>query len=305
MFGEVPGFSSFITRKNAASGFGYSLPRFGDMLGMTAATSTGRNTGRMANIFAPATADGPGDWKSWLGYLSGIVVVILAILIFVHFIITPIFKTTPGGSGFIPLPGYDTGKLYWEDDSVRLDDTKTILNGMTKNYTIAADIYIENPLAFSNRPRVLFYRGPPAVTGGSSAAGIRGAIGDYNIAMALSADTNDLLVSVLNTANNEENVLLQNVPVQQTFRVTAVVYDRALEVYVNGRLAKTRPFAYPPKEMTGPFMPPVDQIAKVRNLHMWSNILTPAEIRAAGPKMAVPEGVTAIPPVAPSCPSSA
>ena len=277
------------------------IPRFGNIL--SKASGAPSALGAFGALGTPDGTPVIGGWKSWLAYFAGIALVITVILVFIHFIITPVFKTAPGGPGFIPLPGYDTGKLYWEDDSVRLDDTKTVLNGMTKNYTLALDLFVENPMAFSNKPRVLFYRGG-AAAGSSSAAGISGVIGDYNIAMALAADTNDLIVSVLNSANNEENVLLPNVPVQKAFRVSVVLHDRAMEVYVNGRLMKTRALAHPPKEIIGPFMPPVDRIAKVRNLHLWPAVLTPGEIRGAGPKLADPAGVEAIPPAPATCSST-
>lgn len=298
------GFSSFLPGPSKGAAAYGALPRFGTFLGRNAgpaAPQAAKGYDFGFGFGAPA-APAIGGWTSWVSYFAGIALVILAILIFIHYIITPVFKTVPGGPGFIPLPGYDTGKLYWEDDSVRLDDTKTVLNGMTKNYTLAVDLFVENPMAFSNKPRVLFYRGS-AAAGSASAAGISGSIGDYNLAIALAADTNDLIVSVLNAANNEENVLLPNVPVQKAFRVSVVLHDRAMEVYVNGRLMKTRAFAHPPKEIVGPFMPPVDRIAKVRNLHLWPAVLTPGEIRAAGPKLADPAGAEAIPPAPSACPS--
>ena len=52
-----------------------------------------------------------------------------------------------------------------------------------------------------------------------------------------------------------ENIVVPNVPVQQPFRLSMVVMEQALEVYINGKLIKTRAFSAPPKDVKGDIYP--------------------------------------------------
>ncbi len=226
--------------------------------------------------------------KAWLSYILAIVIVLFVILLFVHFFITPVFITRPGGSGYIPLPLFDDGKIYWKSESTNLEDTQTPLNTITENFTIGADIFVENPLQISNNYRVLFYRGATMNSSPTSKM-LNNILPSYNFAFALAPDTNDLIVSVLNSSGNMENILIPNIPVQKTFRVHLVLMDHAMEVYMDGKLAKTRALANPPKNVTGTIWAPgasMGSIAKVRNLHIWNRILVPSEIKAIGPDLA-------------------
>jgi hypothetical protein len=113
-------------------------------------------------------------------------------------------------------------------------------------------------------------------------------IDDYNIVGALMPDANDLIVSVLNTSNNTENVIISNVPVQEPFRLGVVLMNQGLEVYVNGHLMKTRAFATPPKSVKGDFYPLSGTevtLARLQNFKVWPSTLTSPEIRYAKPDM--------------------
>ncbi len=241
--------------------------------------SFGSDSGITSSIYGETAG-----WKSWLSYLLAIVIVLFVILLFVHYFITPIFITKPGGSGYIPLPLFNDGKVYWKSDSTNLPDTQTPINNVTENYTIGADIFVENPAQISNNYRVLFFRGA-AINSSPTSKMLNNILPSYNFAFALAPDTNDLVVSVLNSSGNMENILIPNIPVQQAFRVHMVLMDHAMEVYLNGKLVKTRALANPPKNITGTIWAPgsnVSSIAKVRNLEIWNRILVPSEIKAQG-----------------------
>lgn len=223
-------------------------------------------------------------WKAWISYLLAVIIVLFVILLFVHFFITPIFITRPGGSGYIPLPLLDDGKIYWKSDSTNLQDTQTPINNITENFTIGADIFLENPVQISDNYRVLFFRGA-AINSSPTSKMLNNILPSYNFAFALAPDTNDLVVSVLNSSGSMENILIPNIPVQQTFRVHLVLMDHAMEVYINGKLVKTRALANPPKNVTGTIWAPstnMSSIANVRNLEIWNRILVPSEIKAQG-----------------------
>ena len=223
-----------------------------------------------------------------LAYILAIIIIIIVILLFINFFITPIFKLRPGGPGIIPVPGFDDGKLFWTTTSPGPILNKDLpINSQIYGYTINLDVFIENPLQFSTTPRIFFSRGANKKETPSGDT-ILGVLSNYNIAAALLPDTNDLIVSVLNKDNNMENIIAPNIPVQQPFRLSMVVMEQALEVYINGKLIKTRAFSASPKDVKGDINAAAgieSNAIKVHNLKIWSRILTVSEIREAMPKL--------------------
>lgn len=229
-------------------------------------------------------------WIQWIAYILVVIIVILIILLFVNYTITPIFQLHPGGSGIIPIPGFDDGEVFWQTGNIgEIPDKSTLLASSTSNHTLLLDIFIQNPMMFSAHPRLIFYRGnlkPDAPTSNT----LIGVLSNYNVAMALAPDTNDLIVSILNADNIMENALLTNVPVQSAFRIGVVIMDKAMEVYLNGNLMRTRTFQTGPKHVLGNFYPPEgsnSSIALVQNLHIWNRVLTSSEIRSAIPAIGI------------------
>ncbi len=233
-----------------------------------------------------------------LSYLLAIIVVILVILLFINFFITPIFKLTPGGPGIIPVPGFDDGVLFWSSTNAGMILNKDLpIVAQSFGYTINLDVFVQNPLQFSTAPRVFFSRG---ATQKQKASGdtMLSVLDNYNLAAALLPDTSDLLVSVLNVNNNMENILVPNISVQEPFRLTMVVMEQALEVYINGHLVKTRMFSAPPKDVKGDIYPSTGteiNVVKVRNLKIWSRILSIGEIQQATPALSTASSFGAAP----------
>ena len=138
------------------------------------------------------------------------------------------------------------------------------------------DVFIQNPLQFSTTPRIFFSRGANKKETPSGDT-LLGVLSNYNIVAALLPDTNDLIVSVLNKDNNMENIIVPNVSVQQSFRLTMVVMEQALEVYINGKLIKTRTFSASPKDVKDDINAATgieSNAIKVHNLKIWPRILT-------------------------------
>jgi len=216
----------------------------------------------------------------YIGYLVAIVIVLLAILLFVHFLITPIFQFTPGGPGVIPVPGTNDGMVYWKtypNDPV-LDASGAILGNQAANWSMSLDVFIAEPLQFnSGQERVLFERSTKLLAD------------TYNLRISLLPDKTDLRVSVLNSSRNEEYVDVTNVPVQSPFRIGVVLLDRVMEVYVNGRLYRTLPLSAPVLNEGGGIRGPqgdMATLAKVKNLILWKRPITPSEMRYARPALA-------------------
>ncbi len=220
-------------------------------------------------------------------YLAAVLLVLLVLLLLVHFFIRPVFRWRPGAPGWIPVPGWDDGALFWKDGAVLVPATDLPIQNQYMDYTLQVDLFLENPLAFATQPRLLFARGSKkASPTGDTLLGI---LEPYNLAVALKPDTNDLLVSTLNHRGHMETAVITNVPVQEVFRLTVVLMEKAMEVYINGHLVQTTTFQAPPKDVRGAIEPAKGQeatIARMRNLKIWSRILTTPEIRDASPTLA-------------------
>jgi hypothetical protein len=276
--------------------------------------SKASNTVKGLNVnLGKSTSTSAGSSASTIGqilaYILAIGVVIMVILLFINYFITPIFRLQPGGPGIIPVPGFDDGKLFWSNTNPGQILNKDIpIVSQYYGYTINLDVFIENPLQFATTPRIFFSRGA-VKREKSSGDTILGALENYNLVAALLPDTNDLIVSVLNKDNNMENIIIPNVPVQEPFRLTMVVMQQALEVYINGRLLKTRKFLAEPKDTKGDIYPTSGieiNAIKVRNLKIWARILSASEIRDSTPKLSSAKDFGAGPmPSSTSCMSSA
>jgi len=244
-----------------------------------------------------------------LSYLLAIFIVIMVILLFINYFVTPIFRLRPGGPGIIPIPGFDDGKLFWNRNNAGQILNKNLpIISQSFGYTINLDVFIQNPLQFSRHPRIFFSRGATK-TETPSGDTLLGILSNYNIVAGLLPDTNDLIVSVLNKDNNMETVVIPNIPIQEPFRLSMVVMEQALEVYVNGHLMRTRSFGAPPKSVEGDIYPAAGveaNIVKVRNLKIWSRILTTSEIREARPALSTTKDFGAGPmPSSSTCSTSA
>jgi hypothetical protein len=230
----------------------------------------------------------PSTLNRILAYGLAILIVIFVILLFVHFFIRPIFQMYPGGPGIIPVPGGDDGVLFWnKGSSAQIQNKDLPIADQYFNYSIQMDMFIQNPVQFSKNVRVLFSRGATQrqIPSGDS---ILGVLDNYNLVAGLLPDTSDLIVSVLNKDNNMENVIVPNIPVQEPFRLHIVLMEQALEVYLNGHLMKTRAFDAPPKHVAGDIYPAMNveaNIAKIRNLKIWSRIITTGEVRESKPSL--------------------
>ena len=192
----------------------------------------------------------------------------------------------------IPVPGGDDGIIFWDKGNhPQILEQQLPIVGKSWDYSLILDMFIQNPLQFSNKYRILFSRGAVRKATPTGTDTFLGILDTYNLVVALKPDTNDLVVSVLSgssTTKNEENVVISNVPVQQSFRLGIIVMENALEVYLNGNLVKTRKYDYNIQSVVGPIDPPLPQESSIvlfPLLKVWNRILTTSELRYAKPDM--------------------
>lgn len=234
-----------------------------------------------------------------IGPIMLILLAILIVLIIVHYTITPIFKTSTG-KGYIPVPGIRaTGSLYWSrpihDDFHELN---TPLHNISENYSLTVDFYFSDLTSGLNQTelRPIFMRYNPV----SQTQMIP------NLAIYLDPQVNDIIVKVFTSAGNQEIIKVRNIVAKTPLRIGVVMGSNYFEVYRNGLLVGTRTLRSPPSNSTGIIQSNPGSVMNTAsasaasaclngdtsgplgysmNLNFWNRVLSPAEMRYAGPAM--------------------
>ncbi len=173
-----------------------------------------------------------------------VILVLIAILIVIHYLITPIFIFKRGGQGYIRVPGIasDDGKLYWTDPQHgELNESDTIFIGDngSGDYSVQMDVYFEDINAGANptelRPIFLRYSGAADDTKPVN----------YSLGIFLEPMVNDILVQVRTVHKDTEVIKIKNVPSRTPIRLGVVVTNAYFEAYYNGKLVGTRNLRHP------------------------------------------------------------
>ena len=247
---------------------------------------------------ANSSSYGTNSIGSILIYLTVIAIILVIILFLIHYTLYPIFSLQPGDPGLITIPGFTDNQAFWKPTStittfLDLSDTATKIQTNTYNYSFSLDIAIQNPyVSMNNGYSVIFSRGGTINTSPEPNASIKGTISNYNVAIALAPGNTDLVISVLNSDGNPDNILIPNIPIQTPFRIGVVIMSTVFEAYLNGKLVSTRKLTSGATgNYTGPFHPPVGTVAqsvRVGNLLVWNRIASPGNIRYAKPPLMSP-----------------
>ena len=223
-------------------------------------------------------------------YIIGIAVIILALSLFVHFFITPIYILQAGNPGIINVSKvFNDGVPFWNGtgkypSTIRIPDMDLPIFSMYADYSFMVDINIQKPNTFSNQPRVILSRGfVPSMFAGSTDS-IPQIATNYNFIVALSSTTTDLIVSMRNKTGNAEDIKIDNIPIETQFRLGVVVMQKAFEVYINGKLMKTRKFATDLANVPGDIIPAsgvISNVATMKNLTIWNRTINSHEMAMA------------------------
>jgi hypothetical protein len=296
--------SIFQIPKN--TGFTYGAPKVPNIT-QNAPMMKARNMfNTTINTIKSGTSENIGQY---IMYFVSILVVLFGILTFINYFITPIWQLNPGGPGVIPIPGFNDSKVYWTNvnDQNIIPDASSIIGTSTSNWSMSLDIFISQPNINDSRPRIIFTRSNLGAINLRSSLVISESINSYNIAIATIPNTNDLVISTLNSNRNPEDVVIPNVPVQKPFRIGVILFDRMMEVYVNGMLFSTRQFSAPIMPVRGNFMPKpssnVQRSIGIKNLILWRRAISPSEMRYAKPPLADGSSFDTEQPTSNSCPS--
>lgn len=278
--------SVFQIPKN--TGFTYGAPKVPNVSPNSAMT-TARNLFNSTLDTVKGTTAGKGQYIS---YFFSIIVVFFAILMFIHYFVTPIWQLNPGGPGVIPIPGMSDASVYWQNvkDEQVIQDASSSFANISANWSMSLDIFVAEPFIQDTMPRIIFARCKNNSIHLSSSVLITDSITDSNLTLSIIPSTNDLLISTISSDNLSEDILIPNIPVQKPFRVGVVLFDNHMEAYINGMLYKTRQFSSPIKQVGGSFRPVpssnINKTVQVKNLILWSRPVSPSEMRYAKPTLA-------------------
>jgi hypothetical protein len=260
---------------------------------ITAATTAAAAAVTSATSSLISSVSTPSSIGTILAYIIGIIIIAIIIILLIHHYITPVYNLHPGAPGIITIPGFDDGILFWNGGSGKYPGVSDIKNedlpikNMYYDYSLNVDMFIQNPLQFSNNPRILLSRGlvRSATPSGDAITGIAD---NYNLIVALHPNTTDMIVSMLSSINQAQNIIIENILVQEPFRLGIIVMQNALEVYINGNLMQTTSFKNSLKDVKGDIAPAAgieSNIAKMQNLKIWNRVLSSSEMRHATPAL--------------------
>lgn len=200
----------------------------------------------------PAALEGSGVLKILMYSVAGLLLLGL-ILLAVDQWIFPIFIRSPGGHGYIPVPGTDTSQVYWQTTSSIANITvgtpapvtqtpgapsvpeplsTTVIEGQS-TYSITMDVFIkdESPQTLGiNQRRVFFVLGPTSTT----------PLATPTLTAWLANDKNTVYVTAFDGNGLQESAIIDNVPIHKTFRLGIVKSPYILEAYLNGKLVMTK-----------------------------------------------------------------
>lgn len=236
-----------------------------------------------------------GEWSNKLLFIAFSIFAILIILVLIHYLVTPIFKTKMGSKGIIPLPTTPEGTFLWDEkapDFLKTD--KTPIHAIASNYTISMDVYIEKPNDITNLYRTLLVRQVSSNKDLSEANpdNIGQQIGDYNLAIYLEKGTNKLYISCMSVEKAIKTITIKNAPVREAFRLVVVLSDNYMDAYMNGHLVGSVTFSHNPLSGANYIFSPSMSSVKVKRVKVFDRALEPAEAKDIRPGLAtfVPTG---------------
>ena len=117
-------------------------------------------------------------------------------------------------------------------------------NGSNTNFAYSIWYYINDWNYRYSNPKILFVRGtkPSTDTTGTTGTGTDSNTGihpkDY-LTVAFTPIKNDLMINLKDKRGISNYCIINNIPIQKWVNITISVYQRSLDVYLDGKLVKT------------------------------------------------------------------
>jgi len=222
--------------------------------------------------------------------ISVIAFIICMMSIALHFMGIPIFSFVAGDPGIIPIPAPTSEQMAFTTFPITSDLSCNFFPVASTQYTIAFDVYIMADFITSTVPKVILYRSayPISIQNTDTMDSLSSLFGNSNIIVYLDPLTNDLYAAALKTDSTYiTSQPIKNVPLRTPFRITVVVSDNFLELYLNGDLKQVLPFnggVIASPTSTYFFGPPpiVNQSVNIGNIHLWNSELSSKIVHSFG-----------------------
>ena len=245
---------------------------------------------------------------------------IFLVLLFVHYTITPVFRFSPGGKGYISIPGNGDDLVYWNNrqqpvpfSAVPSPGDKLSSATFINAFSFSIDLYITELTSNSNT-RLILYKtskqgplAPPTKLNGSNGPitldDFIGYMGNNSSMIMYVTQTNDIMITFFSgSAGTAYSIpYIKNVPIYTPFRITMVVEPKMFTVYFNNKqmyerlisqtllsnslnpsMAENQTFYSYPDWANTP-----SQTVFVQNFHLWPRTITYKEILNAQPALAL------------------
>jgi len=201
----------------------------------------------------PEPIAGMGIVQIFMYIIAGILLIGIILLIMDYWVF-PIFKRTPGGPGYVSLPGSDTSDNFWAS----LKEIKDITIGAppppdpeNPNPIIPlASSTIEGQSSYSVTLDVLINDDKPQDLGYNAASNnvqrtffMIGSLEQPIVTFTLDNNTNTIHTNIYETDSQNRRLIrstiVDNVPVHTPFRLGFVKSPKIVEAYLNGLLVHT------------------------------------------------------------------
>jgi hypothetical protein len=195
--------------------------------------------------------EGTGFVRILMYIIAGILLIGI-ILLGVDQWVTPIFQRSPGGAGYIPIPGTYLSQVFWKD----ADSIGDIVVGSVpppkpgypsplsvsvieaqSSYSLTLDVYIHDEYPQKLPPeenmRVFFFIGQ--------------GINYPTLQVSLDNNKNTVYITCFDSAGFQQSISIDNVPIHTSFRIGLTMSQNIMEAYLNGLLINTKTMVSVPK----------------------------------------------------------
>lgn len=199
----------------------------------------------------------------------------------------PVFSFVAGDQGIIPIPVPVTIQTAFTTAPISSDLSCNFVGVTSTQYTLSFDTFIIGDFITTTVPRVLLYRSPYPISLSSTDTidTMPSLFSNSNVIVYIDPLTNDLYVSCLKTDSTYlTSDPIKNVPLRVPFRITLVVSDNFLEIYLNGDLQQM--MAFNGELISSPstnyfFGPPpiANQSLHIGNIQYYNSVLSSQVVR--------------------------
>lgn len=214
-------------------------------------------------------------------------------LTLIHFTVTPVFSFMPGDSGIISIAPAGPKQSAYISTPAAFNQAANFSDFYAFNVSFAFDLYVATEFS-TTVPRVVWYKSATPILLGAtdSTDDLKTKFASSNLVLYMDAQKNDLKAMILYTDNEtkatvaKHETCVENVPLRKPIRIGIIMFQKFVEIYMNGKLVRTIPgdsnlLVDEATVRTTVFGPParVADSVKLARLTYWPYIVSPQIMR--------------------------